>query len=139
MTKQEFEDKAFEMLKKCNDAVLTTVSEDGYPRSCVLGVIGRDSYKDIFFSTGLDGTKVRHLKTNPKASVCFFLAPDSVTLSGTAEVIDDLSEKERLWTEWMRPYFPNGVKDENFALIKFTGKTATFFIDGDFIRDEPIE
>lgn len=131
------EEKALELLKNCNDAVLTTMGENGYPRSCMLGVIGFDDYKTIYFSTGY-GTKARHLKSNSKASVCYVVGPDSVTLSGDAEIIDDIDEKKRVWHDWMINIFPKGAEDENYCLIKFTGKEATFWINQVFERDKQI-
>lgn len=139
MTKQEFEKKALELLGNCNDAVLTSVSEDGYPRSCMLGVVGRDSYYEIFFTTGSSGTKVRHFKNNPKASVCYVAGPDSVTLTGEVTIVSELAEKKRFWQDWMVEHFPeDGAESEEFCVLKFTGKEATFWIEHNFLRDEPV-
>lgn len=140
MTKQEFEQKATELLDKCSDAVLTSVSEDGYPRSCMLGVVARDSYYQMYFTTGTSGTKVRHFKNNPKASVCYVSGPDTVTLTGEVTFITELAEKKKYWQNWMSEHFPpEGAESEEFCVIKFTGKEATFWIEQNFLRDEPIK
>lgn len=133
-----FQEEAGKIIEKCNDAVLTSVGEDGYPRSCFMGIMGYDSFSEIYFSTGANGTKVRHFKQNAYASVTYKDGADSVTLVGEVEIITDPAMKQRFWGDWMLEHFPKGVNDYNYCLLKFTGTEATYWINHEFLRDEPI-
>ncbi len=134
MTNELLNRKAEELICSCNDAVLTSVNADGYPRSCFISIIGHDTPWEIYFSTGTGGTKAMHFASNPKASVAYanIEKNNGVTLIGKAEIIDDISVKKKLWSEWMRNYFPGGPEDEYYCLIKFTAKEVTYWIDKEF-------
>ena len=43
--------------------------------------------------------KVTHFEANSKASVCYFLHGDSVTLIGNVEFVDDKEIQELVWNE----------------------------------------
>lgn len=134
MNRAELEIKAEELVSSLSDAVLTSVNEEGYPRSCFLGIIGHDSPWVLYFSTGYTGVKTAHFRANPKASVAYadIAKNNGVTLVGTAEITEELSVKERLWRDWMYEYFPDGAGDENFCLIRFTAKEVTYWIEKNF-------
>lgn len=135
----DFQSEALKLIAECGDCTLTSVSEDGFPRTCFMGIMGYDSFSEVYISTGYEGTKVRHFKANNKASLAYRKDGDSVTLVGTVEFITDRAQKERFWFDWMYDHFPNGVDDENYCLIKFTGKVATYWIQNQFLRDDPIK
>lgn len=94
-----------------------------------------DGFKDIYFITSkrsaLSG-KATHFEHNPKASVCYFSERNSVTLIGNVEFITDRNKQERIWSEEHRPFFPKGLDDPKFRLLKFHTIEATFWIDGKF-------
>lgn len=125
---------AEELLKKCNVCSVASVSEEGYPRICMLKQLKTDSIKTMWFSTGTDGTKVRHFESNKKAGVTFYEGGDSVTLTGTMEIILDKKVKGDLWKEWS--YFLSnhfsGVEDNNYAVIKFVANEATIYVNNEF-------
>lgn len=120
---------------KDNVATLTSINEKGYPRTCVMGKAENDGFKDIYFITSkrsaLSG-KATHFEHNPKASVCYFSERNSVTLIGNVEFITDRNKQERIWSEEHRPFFPKGLDDPKFRLLKFHTIEATFWIDGKF-------
>lgn len=74
--------KAENLLSKCNVCTVASVSENGYPRICVLMPLRTIGIKEFWFSTGASGTKVRHFKNNRKSGVTFYDGGDSVTLTG---------------------------------------------------------
>lgn len=135
----DFRAESLRILEKCEEAVLTSVSPQGFPRACYLSIIGHKNFNKIYFSTGVSGTKVSHFRQNNKASVCYRLGADSVTLSGTVKIITDRSVKEKMWQDWMINYFADGVDDKEYCLLEFTGTEATYWIDHKYLRDDKIE
>lgn len=132
---RELEEKANELIQKCNVATLTSVNENGYPRTCVLSIAKAEGFSDIYFVSSkrskLNG-KVTHFEANPKASVCYFLGGDSVTLIGNVEFVEDKELQEAVWNETDRRFFKKGTDDPKFRLIKFHTIEATFWIEGKF-------
>lgn len=132
---RELEEKANALIKKCRTAALTSINEKGYPRTCLLAVAKAEGFSDIYFVTSkrseING-KVTHFEKNPKASVCYFLGRDSVTLIGNVEFIDDRELQAAVWNETDRRFFKKGIDDPKFRLIKFHTIEATFWIEGKF-------
>ena len=49
--RKEIEDKANELIKKCDVATLTSINEKGYPRTCVLAIARAEGFSDVYFIT----------------------------------------------------------------------------------------
>ncbi len=132
---KELEEKANELIRKCNVATLTSINEKGYPCTCLLSIARSDSFSDVYFVTSkrspISG-KVTHFESNSKASVCYFLGGDSVTLIGNVEFIEDKEIQEQIWNENDRRFFKKGIDDLKFRLLKFHTIEATFWIEGKF-------
>ena len=132
---KELEEKANALIAKCGTATLTSINEKGYPRTCLLAIAKAEGFSDIYFVTSkrseING-KVTHFEKNPKASVCYFLDGDSVTLIGNVEFIDDRELQAAVWNETDRRFFKKGIDDPKFRLIKFHTIEATFWIEGKF-------
>ncbi len=132
---QEIEQKATALIEKCSVATLTSITEKGYPRTCVLSIAKAEGFSDIYFITSkrshING-KATHFETNSKASVCYYTEGDSVTLIGNVEFIEDKKLQESVWNETDRKFFKNGIDDPKFRLIKFHTLEATFWIEGKF-------
>lgn len=132
---KEIECKARELLDKCTVATLTSINEKGYPRTCLMSKAKSDDFSDIYFVTSkrskLNG-KATHFENNSKASVCYFLDGDSVTLIGDVEFIEDKGLQKSIWNESDRKFFRKGTEDPKFRLLKFHTIEATFWIEGKF-------
>lgn len=132
---QEIEDAADKLIYEVNIATLTSINEDGYPRTCVLTKAADNGFKEIYFITSkrsqLNG-KATHFENNSKASVCYFKGGNSVTLIGNVTFIEDKDFQQKLWLESDRRFFSKGTDDPKFRLLKFTTIEATFWIDNKF-------
>ncbi|MDR2919903.1 MAG: pyridoxamine 5'-phosphate oxidase family protein [Tannerella sp.] len=132
---KDLEQKASLLLEKCTTVTLASVNENGYPRICTITKQKANSFKDIYFITSkrsaLNG-KATHFENNPKASVCFNIGGDSVTLIGDIEFIEDKELQDMLWNETDRKFFKKGTDDPTFRLLKFKTIEATFWIEGKF-------
>ena len=132
---RELEEKANQLIKKCSVATLTSINEKGYPRTCLLSIAKADDFSDIYFITSKRSQihgKATHFGANPKASVCYFLEGDSVTLVGNVEFVEDKETQVQVWNESDRRFFKKGIEDPKFRLLKFHTIEATFWIEGKF-------
>lgn len=132
---REIEEKADKLVDELNIATLTSINQDGYPRTCVMTKADNMSFKEIYFVTSkrshLNG-KATHFENNTKASVCFYDSSDSLTLIGDVTFIDDKDLQNKLWIESDRRFFSKGADDPKFRLIRFQTREATFWIDNKF-------
>ncbi len=124
---------AADMLAACETVSFATVSEDGFPRVCVVTPIRTEGRATVFFSTSAGSEKVRQLTKNPKSGVCCQLGGDSQTLTGTARVVTDAALKKELWRDWMLRHFPLGPEDPDYCVVRFDGERATLWYEGDFV------
>lgn len=132
---KELEEKACDLLKKCQVLTLTSINEKGYPRTCVISKLAGDTFHEIYFETSkrskING-KATHFENNPKASVSYTLGRDSVTLIGEVEIIRDLEAKMPFDALCNKAFFKQGVADPKHRLLRFRPIEATFWIDGKF-------
>ncbi len=131
----QIEAEASSLVDSVSIATLTSVNENGYPRTCVMSKYKNAGFSDIYFvsskRSGLNG-KVTHFENNPKASVCCFRDSDSVTLIGNVTFVTDRKTLEGIWDESDRRFFGKGIDDPKFRLLKFHTLEATFWIGGKF-------
>lgn len=129
-------EKAEKLLTECDVCTVASVSEKGYPRICVLMPLKTNGIKEFWFSTGANGTKVKHFKSNCKSGVTFYKGGDSVTLTGDMEIVTDKAVKDALfdkWSDFLGRHFPNGGKDDpDYCVVHFVANETTIYIDGEF-------
>jgi general stress protein 26 len=132
---QEIETKAIELLDKCSTVTLASINEKGYPRICTITKQKSEGFHKIYFVSSKRSTlngKVTHFENNAKASVCYSLNGDSVTLIGCIEFIENKELQKEIWNESDRRFFKKGIDDPTYRLLKFTTVEATFWIEGKF-------
>lgn len=124
--------KAEQLLAGCETVSLASVTQEEYPRICILSKIKADGIKSIWFATGTESKKTVQFQQNPKASVCYGQGGDSVTLLGDVTVITDAALKQELWQDWFIDHFPGGATDPTYCILRFDAAEATIWIDGVF-------
>ena len=75
--------------------------------------------------------RVAHYKANPKASIyfCDTKGFKGMMLRGTMEVLTDAKSKEMIWRKGDTQYYPGGVTDPNYCVLKFTATDGRFYSD----------
>jgi general stress protein 26 len=89
----------------------------------------REGIRDIYFTTNTSSMRVRQYKESPNASVYFcdkrFFR--GVMLKGTMEVLEDSDSKRMIWREGDTMYYPLGVSDPDYCVLKFTAQKGRFY------------
>lgn len=129
---REIEKKAAELLEKCETVTLCSVTEEGYPRPCVVSKLRSYGFRTFFIGTSLDGRKTVQFQNNSKAGASFELDHDSVTMIGTVTVHTDRRALDACWQDWMEEHFEGGRADPNYCILQFTAEEATFWIGQEF-------
>ena len=122
-------EKANKILKSCKNASFGVIDEDGFPSVSTISLIEPENIMELYLSTNLDGNKARRLQNNNKASLCCCIKDNNITLVGEAEVITDQEIKNRYWQDWFNEIYEGGKTDPNYAIIKFTTKRVSLWIN----------
>ena len=120
------------ILDRCGYVTLSTIDENGFPRPVAIDVLRHDGIATLWMTTSLSSGKVKHLRKEPKAGICYVHEADSVTLTGTAEIIADMETRHAFWKDFMKHYFPEGPDDPDYCILCFHSEEATFWIDREF-------
>ena len=113
-------------------AYISSVDNEGYPcTKAMLAPRKREGIKTFYFTTNTFSLRVAHYKANPKASIYFCDAEGfkGMMLRGTMEVLTDAKSKEMIWREGDTEYYPGGVTDPNYCVLKFTATDGRFYSD----------
>ena len=132
---KEIEEQADLLVSKCEIMFVSSVSENGYPRTCCVNKLCDKGFRDVYFVTSKRSEKqgkAKHFEDNTKASVCFQNGGDSLTLVGEVEFVTDKEEMKLLWNENDRTFFKKGIDDPKIRFIHFHTLEATFWIDQKF-------
>ena len=111
---------------------ISSVDEEGFPcTKAMLSPRVREGIKTFYFTTNTFSIRVAHYKANPKASIYFCDAEGfkGMMLRGTMEVLTDAKSKEMIWCDGDEQYYPSGVTDPNYCVLKFTATDGRFYSD----------
>lgn len=112
-----------------HNAYIASVNEDGYPQIKCMLVLEHDDMETQYFSTNFSSKRAQQFLRNPKASVyyCDESQFKGALFTGSIEVCTDHKTKAFLWREGFEMYYPKGVDDEDYCVLKFTANTVNYY------------
>ncbi|WP_215699677.1 pyridoxamine 5'-phosphate oxidase family protein [Clostridium sp. MCC353] len=118
------------LIDKQKTAYISSVDEEGFPNiKAMLAPRLRDGITTFYFTTNTSSQKVAQFRVNPKACIYFcdkrFFR--GVMLIGTVEVLEDPESKELIWQEGDTMYYPLGVTDPDYCVLKFTAVKGRYY------------
>lgn len=121
---------ALSVVERSGKTIIGSVDEEGYPNlKAMLKPREHDGVKVFYFTTNTSSMRVRQYLQNPKASIYFYDARffRGVMFKGTMEVLQDQVSKERIWQEGDTMYYPLGVTDPDYCVLRFTSKSGRLY------------
>ena len=118
------------MADKAKVVYLSYIDSRGFPTTrAMLAPREREGIRVFWFSTNTSSQKVAAFRRNPKGSIYFVdrLFFRGASLSGTVEVLEDPESKERLWRRGDTMYYPRGVTDPDYCVLKFTAERGRYY------------
>lgn len=131
---ENLKEKAARIVAAAQVVTMASIDENGYPRPVPMIKI-KDENGTVYVSTGTSSAKTAHFKANPKAGASIVEGYNSIVYTGYMEIVTDPAVKCSLWGDWMLPHFPGGADDPEYCVLKFTPKSATYWIDGEFVKE----
>lgn len=111
---------------------IASVSKDGFPHmKAMLPPRKRVGIREFYFTTNTSSMRVVQYRKTSKASIYFC---DSrlfrgVMLVGHMEVLEDPASKEMIWREGDPLYYPEGVTDPDYCVLKFVATRGRYYTD----------
>ncbi len=118
------------LIDKQGVSFISSVDAEGYPNTkAMLQPRKREGIKYIYFSTNTSSMRVEQYRENPKSCVYFYDKRffRGVMLRGMIEVFEDKESKEMIWREGDTMYYPKGVTDPDYCVLKFTAQTGRYY------------
>jgi len=118
------------IIDKATVSLIGSVDHDGFPNvKAMLPPRKREGIHYIYFTTNTSSMRVKHYSKNPKACVYFFDKRfyKGVMLKGTMEVLQDNKSKKMIWKDGDELYYPKGVTDPDYCVLKFTSHSGRYY------------
>ncbi|ARK11575.1 pyridoxamine 5'-phosphate oxidase family protein [Fibrivirga algicola] len=138
METQQQKNAGLEKIKTMVDdiriAMMTTVDEQGNLVSRPMACMQMDADGTFWFFTAKSSPKVEQVEHNErKVNLSFADAGDSdfVSISGTAQEIDNRAKIDELWSDMAKPWFPKGKEDPELTLLKVHTEMAEYWDSND--------
>ena len=111
------------------DVLVSSIDEHGFPNTKCMFRCKQEGLRTFYFSTNTSSVRVRQYLANPKACLYF---PDAVgfhalMLIGEMAVLTDQMSKDRLWKVGDEMYYPLGVTDPDYCVLKFSAIRGNYY------------
>ena len=118
------------LIDKQKICYLSSVDSEGFPNTkAMLKPRKREGIKHIYLSTNTSSMRVAQFRENPKA--CLYFSDNrffrGVMLIGTLDVMEDREHKELIWERGDTMYYPQGVTDPDYCVLKFTAVKGRYY------------
>lgn len=132
-----------ELIENSLVVYFSTVDSNGYPITrALLNTRYKERYPEftnfynrqdnkyiLYFSTNTSSSKIEQIKENPKISV-YFCDPEDfkgVMFGGDIEIVEDMDIKREFWLDRSKRYYPKGLEDPDYTILRFKPKNARFY------------
>jgi general stress protein 26 len=117
---QEAIEKLAELIADTRTAMFTTRASDGTLRSRPMATQRARFDGVLWFFTGRSTDKTVEIEHEGQVNVAYANPDDQayVSISGTAQIVDDRAKARELWNPFYKAWFPKGLDDPDLRLIK---------------------
>jgi len=131
METNEIMARALSVVETSRYCVMGTYDESGRPALRAMTNLRNDGLVTFCFATSLFSRKVAHLRRNPQATLYFADSAQAVglTLLGTMEILEDDETRQLSWKTSFRVFFPRGVNDPSYCILRFKAEKAIYSED----------
>lgn len=118
------------LIDKQGVSFIGSVDDNGFPNmKAMLLPRKREGIKKFWFTTNTSSKRVAQYRTKPNACIYFYDKRffRGVQLIGTMEVLEDAAAKEMIWRDGDTMYYPGGVTDPDYCVLKFTAHKGRYY------------
>ncbi|MCL1696700.1 MULTISPECIES: pyridoxamine 5'-phosphate oxidase family protein [unclassified Lysinibacillus] len=118
------------LLEQQNTAFVGSIDQEGFPQvKAMLAPRVREGFHTFYFTTNTSSMRVAQFRHEQRASVyfCDQLRFEGVMFKGTMEVLEDPVAKQLIWQDGDTLYYPLGVTDPDYCVLKFTSLSGRYY------------
>lgn len=117
------------IIRTAESVALSTIDSDGAPSTRAMLNLPDNTLEEIWFTTNTSSRKVEQIKKNSQGSAYFCLPMKwkGVLLKGTLTVVESLETKHEIWRPNWSIYYPIGVEDPDFTLLRLQPKKGYLY------------
>lgn len=129
MPVQQVVEKSLALVEQCDIVTIGSNGEDGHPNIKAMIKVESDGISTFWFSTNTSTRRVSQFLVDSKACAYFHLPTQfkGLMLVGEMEVMQDLPTKERLWRDGCEIYYPQGVEDPDYTVLRFKARQGNYY------------
>lgn len=116
-----------ELLEGERFGFLTTITMDGRLTSRPMTLQEVEFDGDLWFFAERDSNPVAHIAASPEVNLGAGSGGSWVSLTGDAEIVEDVAKKRELWNSAVGAWFPQGPDDDSVVLIKVHADSAEYW------------
>lgn len=127
--RQEAIEKLRDLIRDARFCMFGTVDSEGNLRSRPMAVQQTEFDGDLWFFTGKSTDKTIEIRNQDRVNLSFANLKENayVSISGTAELVDDRAKARELWNPFYRTWFPKGLDDPDLTLIRVNMDRAEYW------------
>ena len=150
---EEAKKLSVELMENSKAVYLTTIDSKGYPITRAMFNLRNkeqfpefseyfnslDNKFEIYISTNTASSKIEQIKNNSKVSI-YYCDPEDfkgVMFGGDIEFITDKNIKKKIWLDWWTRYYPKGLDDPDYSLLRLKPKKAQIYYRLQKLQFEP--
>ncbi len=127
-------EKIEKFIAKQKVSFIGSIDSEGYPNvKAMLRPRMRNGVREFYFSTNTSSMRVMQYQKNSNASIYFyhkgFIHYTGVMLKGKMEVLTDQEIKNKIWEKGDTMFYPKGVMDPDYCVLKFTAEGGRYYSD----------
>jgi general stress protein 26 len=129
MNEHEALSEGLKLVEHSKICLLGTNGDDGFPNIKAMMNLKHDGLKKIWFSTNTSSKRVGQLRRDNRACV-YYVDENSfrgLMLVGTVEILQDRNSRKMLWTNGAEVYYPLGIDDPDYSVLRFTAKQGNYY------------
>ncbi len=129
MEEEEARRKALALVERSEIALVGSNGEDGHPWIKAMLKMETEELKTVWFSTNTSSRRVAQFLRDPRACVYFVDFSDwmGLMLIGEVEVLSDRQSRERIWRDGYERYYPLGIDDPDYTVLRFSAGSANYY------------
>lgn len=104
-------------------SIISSIDADGFPNTkAMLPPRKREGLHSFYFTTNTSSMRVGQYRENQNSCIYFMDKRfyRGVMFVGSMEVLEDQVSKEMIWNEGDETFYPLGVGDPDYCVLKFT-------------------
>ncbi|MDR1387951.1 MAG: pyridoxamine 5'-phosphate oxidase family protein [Propionibacteriaceae bacterium] len=120
------------LIDKQTTAFIASVDADGFPNlKAMLAPRERVGLREFWFTTNTSSMRVAQYRACPLAAIYFMDRRffRGVMLRGRMEVCEDDRTKRMIWREGDTQYYPLGVTDPDYCVLRFIAADGRYYSD----------